>query len=511
MAPFSSVALLVLAVAAAMQAASSSDQVTAVDNILPRLLFDDVRREANRIWEWETRTRSDSLRDTKTSTCWMPIDSFGTPRSAVELAISGYLLEKVVQRADRAAGGGSSGSAGFTSSLGGAEYWIQRSSDVRYHYDKDEGAASEEQYMRMPILASVLYLADVGAPTLILNRTTSRSGNAAIPIIPQNGFISYPVSNRLLMFAGTLGHAVPAALSRHHPAGAEPSRLTLLVNWWDKMPRAPYSRPVSDAMMLDMVGRESIIRACAAWEWGRLRRPPYDAPTQRTAPMRTLHIANGQVIESGGEHSAKQLELELYELQPSRTSSDTGNHLFFDFVNPSQLLATDGHSMDDDRSCGNQATTADCRNDKEDALYAVWWGEGHMYGNIDELDLENPVVAHLWQNAHRYPVPMAIVFVEVGHDRSKLERPEVLAVATEWAGRMRIFIASPSHTAGVLESFDLHASDCPTVVVVDAAGVLGMGASVFLPPSELTRRLDAAAMRRFLSSPTEVASGRLVW
>eukprot|EP01051_Picozoa_sp_SAG22_P025595 SAG22_NODE_7663_length_719_cov_0.922581_2_plen_43_part_00 len=34
--------------------------------------------------------------------------------------------------------------------------------NIGFHYDKDEGVASEEQYMKMPAMSSVLYLSDNG-------------------------------------------------------------------------------------------------------------------------------------------------------------------------------------------------------------------------------------------------------------------------------------------------------------------------------------------------------------
>ena len=38
--------------------------------------------------------------------------------------------------------------------------------DVNFHYDKDEGQASDEMIMRFPVLSTVLYLRDYGAPTI---------------------------------------------------------------------------------------------------------------------------------------------------------------------------------------------------------------------------------------------------------------------------------------------------------------------------------------------------------
>ena len=46
-------------------------------------------------------------------------------------------------------------------------------------------------------------------------------------------------------------------------AGRPEKRLTFLVNWWDKMPMEPYCRPLSDVMLIDMIGKDGWDSAAA--------------------------------------------------------------------------------------------------------------------------------------------------------------------------------------------------------------------------------------------------------
>ena len=44
-------------------------------------------------------------------------------------------------------------------------------------------------------------------------------------------------------------------------------------------------------------------------------------------------------------------------------------------------------------------------------MYEVIWEEGHVYGNVDELDPTNNMVMHLLNHQQ---LPMVIVFMEAG-------------------------------------------------------------------------------------------------
>ena len=131
-------------------------------------------------------------------------------------------------------------------------------------------------------------------------------------------------------------------------------------------------------------------------------------------------------------------------------------------------------------------------------LYAVEWAEGHVFGNVDELDLSNRMVVHMLQYVK---MPIVVVFVEAGEDRDTYERSVVLPLATEYAGRMKFYTALPSRTAPKLKQYGLTARDCPTVVIDDGVGMLGRP-QVYMPPAALRGTLEAGALREFLEQPT---------
>jgi hypothetical protein len=53
----------------------------------------------------------------------------------------------------------------------------------------------------------VTYLSNVGAPTLILNMTTP-AGNGNVPIIADQGYLSFPRTAKHTIFHGRLMHGV---------------------------------------------------------------------------------------------------------------------------------------------------------------------------------------------------------------------------------------------------------------------------------------------------------------
>ena len=122
----------------------------------------------------------------------------------------------------------------------GGEWWIQArggKEGIGFHYDKDEAYASMHMRMSFPIISTITYLTDVGAPTLILNQT-SLDGSTDFPDVPHEGFLSYPKKNRHVMFRGDLNHGVSKTLSLDENSD---NRVTLLVNWWlEKVRRRIY-------------------------------------------------------------------------------------------------------------------------------------------------------------------------------------------------------------------------------------------------------------------------------
>ena len=109
----------------------------------------------------------------------------------------------------------------------GAEYWMraQRADAVFFlHFDRDE--AVRGRYV-CPARSSVLYLSEVGGPTVILPATPETEAR------PRSAAIVWPSPGRYALFPGELLHGVLPG-----PASRWP-RVAFFVNWW----RAPLVSP----------------------------------------------------------------------------------------------------------------------------------------------------------------------------------------------------------------------------------------------------------------------------
>jgi hypothetical protein len=124
--------------------------VQTFDSALPRKLLPEIAREARAV-------HKNSLnRPPVQKGNWMPIEQFENPRSHIELAIT-YLHKMAFPEDSPWTGGGPDGIE--PTQLAGAEWWVQNidtKGDLDFHYDKDEGVASEEFWMKMPTMSSVL-------------------------------------------------------------------------------------------------------------------------------------------------------------------------------------------------------------------------------------------------------------------------------------------------------------------------------------------------------------------
>ncbi len=82
----------------------------------------------------------------------------------------------------------------------GGKYWYQYrgpGDGVGFHYDKDEGMASDQMIMRFPMYSTVTYIEPKGAPTIILNQTIIKNGNVEVPGVPDQGWFVYPKVNKV--------------------------------------------------------------------------------------------------------------------------------------------------------------------------------------------------------------------------------------------------------------------------------------------------------------------------
>jgi hypothetical protein len=131
----------------------------------------------------------------------------------------------------------------------GAEWWLRAATTdagFPFHFDRDEGIRSS---IVSPDLASILYLGNVGGPTVILDATPSRT------TAPKAGIAVHPRPGRFAMFPGALLHGVLPGRPSRWP------RITMLVNWWRSVPRlerapALASTAASSRWRLDVERRE---------------------------------------------------------------------------------------------------------------------------------------------------------------------------------------------------------------------------------------------------------------
>ena len=133
----------------------------------------------------------------------------------------------------------------------GAEFWVQRrcaGQGINFHFDKDEALRDACDVLVHPAAATILYLSDGGAPTVVLDvrgavdPVHAVTGGARVCVgerrrpLPADGaarrataLISYPRAGKLIAFSGSLLHGVAAELS---DGAAAAERVTLLVNVW---------------------------------------------------------------------------------------------------------------------------------------------------------------------------------------------------------------------------------------------------------------------------------------
>lgn len=168
-------------------------RVQAHDRVLPRAWLDRLRRQV--------------ILDRRGKPSWYRLDQ--NPRTFMEQVIG--RLHAVVRPGPQCVG---------------AEYWMRAQpadTSFPFHFDRDEAIRA---WVSSPRLASILYLSNVGGPTLILDALPSDAA------APTRGIAVLPRRGRYVMFPGTLLHGVQAGDPSRWP------RVALFVNWWDQKPAA---------------------------------------------------------------------------------------------------------------------------------------------------------------------------------------------------------------------------------------------------------------------------------
>ena len=192
--------------------------------------------------------------------CTHWIDCQSAPRCALEalaLTVVGFHLRRL------------GGDAFLRGRSAGAEWWVHRldpEDSLSVHWDCDENLKSATGEHTPPFIATVTYLTDVGAPTIVLPIAADARGRGfrhgaeadpsscgmaepvrgarAVATSSLDAFASFPVAGKHLSFDGRLLHgavydgpeveqsAVDGRTSPKSVAEADRQRMTVLVNLW---------------------------------------------------------------------------------------------------------------------------------------------------------------------------------------------------------------------------------------------------------------------------------------
>ncbi len=222
---------------------SADALVRTYEDVFSEELLEQLIKEAP---ELDKVGRSRLLSNNKRQTFWMPMGvGAPKPRFGIEHAVNllfdllyanSYESESNIKMRER------------RKQIVGGKYWVQyrpSNEDVSFHYDKDEGLASDHMIMRFPQFATVTYLSNAGAPTIIFNQTVTQNGNVEVPQTPTNTFIVYPKKNKHMINRGDLNHGALQKLSAN-PLKEDEIRITFVVSWETKKPLEPNCHYLTD-------------------------------------------------------------------------------------------------------------------------------------------------------------------------------------------------------------------------------------------------------------------------
>jgi type 2A phosphatase activator TIP41 len=122
---------------------------------------------------------------------------------------------------------------GYDAETSGIEFWTQDGVSLGAHFDKDETAREKVGVIVTPHLATVTYLSDGGAPTVVFEGLTPRSlpeekrANESCERVA----VMYPKVGAHLRFDGRLLHGVLTEFADDNTP-TEGKRMTLLCNVW---------------------------------------------------------------------------------------------------------------------------------------------------------------------------------------------------------------------------------------------------------------------------------------
>ena len=215
---------------------STDALVRTYEEVFSEELLEQLIKEAP---ELDKVGRSRLLKNSKRQTFWMPM-GHGAPKArfAIEHAVN-LLFDLLYANAYEADSNAKMRER--RKQIVGGKYWVQyrpADEDVSFHYDKDEGLASDHMIMRFPQFATVTYLSNAGAPTIIFNQTVTKNGNVEVPQTPTNTFVVFPKKNKHMINRGDLNHGALQQFSAN-PLGKGEVRITFVVSWETKKPLEP--------------------------------------------------------------------------------------------------------------------------------------------------------------------------------------------------------------------------------------------------------------------------------
>eukprot|EP01048_Picozoa_sp_COSAG05_P010812 COSAG05_NODE_976_length_6334_cov_4.837851_6_plen_569_part_00 len=218
------------------------------DDVLPDKLIEKLQAETHTYSE-KMESYTKLLHGGKKTTVWYNTVTDRPPRNFIESTVNG--LRQLVEQNMASFG------LGPDIKIKGGEWWTQRtdpSMSLRFHYDKDERMVNQHWTMSFPVLSTITYLDDIGAPTLILNQTHVNNlrgfdveegeEDGVVedrPLVPESGLLIYPKKGRHVIFRGDLQHGTMSSMIKQRGK----TRVTMLINWWMEAPLEPNTQILS--------------------------------------------------------------------------------------------------------------------------------------------------------------------------------------------------------------------------------------------------------------------------
>ncbi|CAE8620869.1 unnamed protein product [Polarella glacialis] len=201
---------------------SAPPAVAVWDDALSPELFRRVRESIDDLCVWRVKSPSGLC------TFWLPREA--QPKTAAEVA--GRALLKLLGHKPE--------------EFVGIEWWCRNQSAImgaHFHYDtalsvpgSSHREVEERTDFRRPTYSSVLYLGDVGGPTVVLDQVADRSGHS--PPVPHAGCSVATKRNRYLAFPGELRHG-GVSFGSHSGVDCREPRFVILYNFWKDFAPGP--------------------------------------------------------------------------------------------------------------------------------------------------------------------------------------------------------------------------------------------------------------------------------